>query len=205
MVMIRPRRTSGSPPVCWRSHGVNAFAGVQWSSEMLLFVAQLAHDVFHHHHRPIDDQPEVHRPQAHQVARDPELHHAREREQNESGIAAARSTRPASCPASPASTTTTRIAPSNRFFFTVATVRSTRSARSYCVRISMPGGSREAISSQAFAKGLGHHPAVLSRQHHRGPQHGFLPVLRRRAGPEARADRHVRHVPTSSGFTPART
>ena len=41
-----------------------------------LFGRQPAQGVFHRHNRPIDDQPEIERPQAHQIAADIEPHHA---------------------------------------------------------------------------------------------------------------------------------
>ena len=45
-------------------------------------LAEPADDVLHQHHRPVDDQPEVDRAQAHEVRRDAGLHHAGEREQH---------------------------------------------------------------------------------------------------------------------------
>jgi hypothetical protein len=50
--------------------------GRELAAQVLLFVREMPDDVFHHHDRAINDEAEVNRAKAHQVARHPALDHA---------------------------------------------------------------------------------------------------------------------------------
>lgn len=50
-------------------------------AEVVLFFGDVAKDVFHHHNRAVDDEPEIDCAEAHQVRADPALRHAGEHEE----------------------------------------------------------------------------------------------------------------------------
>ena len=66
-------------------HRVCPLAGIEGAPEVLLFVRELADDVFHDHDRAIDDEAEVHRAEAHEIAGDAEVRHADDRAEEGEG------------------------------------------------------------------------------------------------------------------------
>ena len=57
-------------------HFLRAFRSGEAAPERVLPLAEMAHDVFHHHHCAVDDEAEINRAEAHQVSAEPPLDHA---------------------------------------------------------------------------------------------------------------------------------
>ena len=114
-------------------------------------MGQTADGVFDNHHRAVDDDAEVQRAEAHQVGADLVGEHAGEGEQHRSGITIAVISAARMLPRNRNRIAITRIAPSIRFFFTVAMALSTRLVRSYTVTATTPFGSERLICSSLLA------------------------------------------------------
>jgi hypothetical protein len=91
----------------------------------------MADDVFHHHHRAINDEAEVNRAEAHQVAGQSQAsHHAGHGEQHRERNRQRHDERRAPVAEQQEQTPRPAIAPSNRFVSTVRMVRLTSTVRS---------------------------------------------------------------------------
>ena len=66
-------------------HDVGAFFNGERAAKLMLLLAELANDVFHNDDCAINDEAEINRAQAHQVAGDAQALHAREGEQKRQG------------------------------------------------------------------------------------------------------------------------
>ena len=62
-------------------HGLRPFLDRERAAQLVLPHAELPHDVFHDDDRAINDEAEINRAQAHQVAGDAKVPHARERKE----------------------------------------------------------------------------------------------------------------------------
>ena len=164
-------------------------------TQQMLAMGQLTNDVLHDHHSPVDDEAEVHGSEAHQIARDPKSGHADHGTEERQRNGTSHDQRSAEIAQKQQEHHDHQHGPFRQVALhgphgAIDQVR----AVVHHLDFDPPGQSRLKLGNPK-AHAVGDDPAVLTHEHHHGTQHGFLAILRGRAGPRCGIDANLGQIP----------
>ena len=173
---------------------MKAFRPRQRPAVVGLRMGQAAHAVFDDHHRPVDDDAEVQRPQAHQIGAHLVMHHACEGEQHRQGNHRRRDDGRADI----AQEQEQDHDHQDRTFQQVLLHCGDGLVHQHSAvvdRHRMHALGQAAVDfHHLLVHGLRNRTAVLADEHEHSAQHHFAAVVRGRAGAQFAPQPHVRHV-----------
>ena len=173
---------------------VEPFAEREQATQLALAAGQAAQAVLHNDHRTVDDDPEVDRAEAHQVAADAGAVHPRRREQHRKRDGQRGEKRGAKVAEQPEEHGDHQCRPVKQI------VRHGINGGIHQPRAVEHGPDGDARRQAALHLGqllrrrLGHGAAVCAGEHHRRADHGFAPVYAGAAEAHFAAKRDFRHV-----------